>query len=445
MNNAIVVFSNFTRSEAQEDYIFAADWEDFLYRDKSPCGFWIAASWNGDIPELVKNIRQSAWWDRFIFTENTCDDVGLDGSFSQTDALYRGLRAEAAKASLQLDIASLDRVEKLLLYLYLREGFELAPKLEAEAKTLYCYPLIRMLGLGDDTGDWLATLVRRRFLEPMKLLDRVRLCLHCGSAHIYFVDVCPNCSSIEIEASPALHCFTCGHVARQSNFEVEGGLVCPKCNARLRHIGVDYDRPMTQYGCSTCHHLFIEAQVIARCVHCGAKDDPGKLDVVEIHSLRLSSVGRGALRMKQVHESFSALDNANYVVPPFFKQMVSWAAVTQERHKELIFGLILVEFLNPDEIVNGFGATRAYLMLDEFARRLREFLRASDVTTRTTEERLWLFLPFTTPDGVASRLNKLINELQPEVGPKLKINLRVFYAPRDILKGDTADSIMQRM
>ncbi len=444
MNNAIVVFAAIPNQETGPDYLYASDWQDFISKNAEPCGFWIASSLVKDASDLVRKIRSSPWWDRLVFTEVQTNAL-TDGILQVKDALQRGLKAEATKASLKLDPSSIDQVEKLMLYLYIRGEYELIPELQPEAKSLYTYPLLSLLGMEKDAENWLATLSRRGILEPARLVDRLRLCLHCGSAHLYFVDICPNCSSIEIKATSSLHCFACGHVARESEFEVEGGMICPKCQATLRHIGVDYDRPMAQYACGACHHLFVEPSVVARCLQCGSKDNPEKLDVVEIHTLKLSSHGREMLRMKQIHESFSALENANYIVTPFFRQMVSWAVVTQERHNELFFSLILVQFLNPGEIVDSFGATHAYLMLDEFARRLREMLRASDVTTRTTEEKLWIFLPFTHPEGFAARLKKLVEEVQPDRGIRLEIDFSVFYSPRDCRKGDTADLIMQRM
>lgn len=444
MNSAIIVFTSTPAQEDVQDYLYVSDWDQFASKNIEPCGFWIASSLAKDAQDLVKKIRSSDWWDRLVFTE-TATDIETDGILPLKDALKRGLRAEAMKASLKLDLSSLDQIERLMLYLYIREEYELVPKLQSEEKSLYIYPLLSLLGMSRGATNWLASLSRRRILESVRLIDRLRLCRNCGSAHLYFVDVCPNCSSIEIQATTSIHCFTCGYVAKKSDFEVEGGQICPKCQATLRHIGVDYDRPMSQYGCGACHHLFIEPAVIARCLQCDSKGDPEHLDVMEIHSLKLSLHGRETMRMKQIQESFSALESANYVATPYFKQMLSWAAVTRERHDELVFSLILVEFLNPGEIVESMGATRAYLMLDEFARRLREMLRESDITTRTTEEKLWLFLPFTPPEGLAARLKKMVDEVQPTVGLNLEIDFKVFYSSRDARKGDTADTIMQRM
>ena len=33
-------------------------------------------------------------------------------------------------------------------------------------------------------------------------------------------------------------------------------LICPKCHKKLRHIGVDYDRPAVVYTCNDCENSF---------------------------------------------------------------------------------------------------------------------------------------------------------------------------------------------
>ena len=68
------------------------------------------------------------------------------------------------------------------------------------------------------------------------------------------------------------------------------------------------------------------------------------------------------------------------------RRLLDWTLATHARHPEMRFALILVEFQNATEVIEQQGAARVFLMLDEFARRLHELLRTSDITTRTQEE-----------------------------------------------------------
>lgn len=124
------------------------------------------------------------------------------------------------------------------------------------------------------------------------MLDRQRECAYCRSAHLSFIDICPNCQSIDIKLQASLHCFTCGCVDVQDKFMHSGTLVCPKCHKHLRHIGSDYDRPIENYRCQSCSHSFIEGDVQVRCAMCEKEMKPGELILNEVHSWRLSDKGR---------------------------------------------------------------------------------------------------------------------------------------------------------
>jgi hypothetical protein len=329
--------------------------------------------------------------------------------------------------------------------MYLRGKYVLIPHYDQTSKGLYVYPQVEVLGTGEDSADWFARLTRSELLSPELLYDRIRLCRECGSGHLSYVDICPSCSSIHIKHTPSLHCFTCGHTSRKSDFEVDGKLICPKCEMRLRHIGVDYDLPMAQYLCRKCHTSSMEARIVASCFDCKHVDDPDKLDVNEIFSYSLNSRGLEALRYGQFHDSLNVSEVGNHVLPAYFKQLLRWTATTYERYTALAFSVFLIEFINIDELLTRLGATKVYKLIDEFTLRLREVVRASDVTSFDTADRLWLLLPFNTPDDTEARLREKAAEIQPANGPELAIRLKSFHAPRDMAKGDDSDAIMTRL
>jgi hypothetical protein len=440
----LIILSNAAFSDTPT-HVRVASWSEFLSLSYEPSGFWIDSSWDGDVDQLALQIRQSNWWERLAFTAQPCANPLLDGEMLLEDATLRCARAQLARASLKVELAGLIPAERLLLYMYIRGKYELVPRYDRNDKRLYSYPLVEALGNDEENAEWFARLTRSELLSPEVLHDRIRVCRECGSGHLSFVDICPTCSSIHIKHTPSLHCFTCGHAARKSDFEVDGQLVCPKCEMRLRHIGVDYDLPMAQYLCRKCHNSAMEARIVASCFDCKHIDDPDMLDVNEVFSYSLNSRGLEALRQGQFHEAFKVSDGDNHVLPAYFKQLLLWAAMTCDRYSALNFSVFLIEFVNTDELLARLGATKVYRLIDEFTVRMREVVRASDVTSFDTADRLWVLLPFNAPDDTEARLREKVAEIQPANGPELAVRLKTFHAPRDMAKGDDSDTIMARL
>lgn len=392
--------------------------------------------------------RASPQWYRpaFVAQDMACPAAG-DGALDYAQAVQDSMRIEQLRSALPLDAQTLQFDERLLYYLYLREPQELVPVCDRHSRQLYRYPLAEALGPDSgDVGSWIASLSRRELLQPTRLLDRTRHCRSCSSAHLHYLDVCPQCRSLEIRASDAIHCFTCGHVAAQEDFASAGALACPKCQARLRHVGVDYDKPLTKLACGSCHHAFIEAAVVVRCLDCATVTEPELLDVRQVHALRLSPAGRAALRAGQVQDALAALDNANYVVPHFFRRMLDAAIVTQARHRALTFSLVLVEFTNTQEFIAAQGTARTYLVLDELGKRLRELLRSTDLTTRTADTLLWVYLPFSSGAGFAARVERLLHEVMPsQERTALRARISHLEAPDGLQPGEGAQALMARL
>lgn len=437
------------RAHDEADGVALPSWEAFLGTGLVPLGFYLDGWTSADQADLAGKVRSSMWWDRpVVVTSGGATPPPLaDAAATYAQARSMSERALAVRRSFKRDPTTLHFDERVLLFLYLRDTAELQPLLDRQSAQLYRYPMVEALARdGDDAARCLATLTRRRLLEPALLIDRTRHCRTCASAHLHYLDVCPHCSSIHIGKSASLHCFSCGHVGPEAVFHNDGALVCPKCSTALRHIGVDYDRPLTQYACGSCHHVFMETSVIARCLDCATVAEPDALDMREVATLRLAPHGRAALRAGQIQESFAALDTANYVEPPYFRRLVDWTLATHVRHKEMRFALILVEFQNATGLIEQHGAARVFLMLDEFARRLHELLRTSDITTRTHEERLWLLLPFSSPEGLAARLEKaLVSEDLAADGSALQARIRYLQVPGDLRPGDNAAQLMNRL
>ncbi|NTV09260.1 MAG: diguanylate cyclase [Zoogloea sp.] len=425
--------------------------DDFLrQKDIDPSGFYLDGWQDSDLQDIVAKVRRSAYWDRLVLATEECGGetkVPIDGVASYKSALERCRRAHAASKGLGLSHESNSLEEKILVFLYVRDGIEILPVCDKNSHTLYRYPQFELLSSEPESvGDCLTGLFRRTLIEPVTLIDRTRHCRACGSVHLHYVDVCPICASIQIKSTPSFHCFACGAVLPEQEFISEDGIACPRCLTRLRHIGVDYDRPMTNYSCGNCHSIFVDSAVSVRCLDCGASSTPDELDVQEVCSLRLSSRGRAALKAGNVSEDALLLGVRNFVEPKFFRRTLDRTLALTKRHEEVKFGLVLLEFRNLEELGREYGADFVYTMLDEFARRMHEYLRAYDVTTRTQENRLWVYLPLSSPRGLAHRLRNIIDEQHAsDASRTMDVRIRTLEAPQDVGAEDNAESLMSRL
>ena len=302
--------------------------------------------------------------------------------------------------------------ERLLFQLWTRPEAELTPIRDWHTAALYRYPLLdALVEAGGSSERWIASLLVRQILEPVRLVDRVRLCPSCRSAHHNYLETCPECGAADVAQHPALHCFTCGHVASQERFRREGMLICPNCETQLRHIGSDYDRPLENWACNDCRCLFVEPEIRARCMGCGAQHATSLLVARDVAVYRLSEAGRMVARTGAVTDVYSALEQVNHVPPDYFVHAVDWMQRLVRRHPDLGFALLGIRLVNVPALVARAGHSRTLLLMDALADRLRECVRTTDLCTRTGEEQFWILLPQIDAKGVRTLEGRLASLL----------------------------------
>ena len=225
-------------------------------------------------------------------------------------------------------------------------------------------------------------------------------------------------------------------------------MVCPNCRSKLRHIGADYDRPMENYVCRDCGRSFVEPAVIARCLTCGAENDPDALVPREIHALRLAPRGRTAARTGSLEDIYALLDNLNYVRPHHFEALVDWLLALCRRHREERFSLLGIRLRNIETLTDQLGRHRVAELIDGFAVRLREAIRRTDLSTRSSQRNLWLLLPKTDCPACTllfQRVSEIGDQTRQPEGPQLEFDLVTFNAPDEIMPGESARLLMARL
>ena len=333
---------------------------------------------------------------------------------------------------------------RLLALLYSRPDDLLSPFRSWRNEGYYRYPMIDAMFGRTDGPALIESLIDRRLLEPSRLIDRLRQCPKCNGAHLNYIDICPNCRGIDIVNQPFLHCFTCGHVAPEELFFAQEGLMCPNCKNRLRHIGSDYDRPLENYRCRDCEHIFIEPAVSCHCMHCGSASEPDALTPKLIYAYQLTEKGRISATTGSVEDIFSLFDNLNNVNPVVFESMLDWLLSLCRRHADEHFSLIVIRMINVLELTDQLGRHKAKELIDEFARRVRELIRSTDLTTRTNQNTLWLLLPKTPHSGNQIVLGRILAiRTGSDIG--LELSTTSFHAPSQSMEAETAKLLMARL
>jgi GGDEF domain-containing protein len=374
-------------------------------------------------------------------------DPMTDGVVSSIREAYeRG--TEMVNRLLELDSDSLIGPEndtyRVLGYMYSRPDACLEPHGHWRNKRFYAFPVLNAMFDHVDDSALLQNLLDRKLVEPLRLMDRLRHCSQCDGTHLNYIDICPNCADIDIVQVPFLHCFTCGHVAPEEQYVSQSVLACPKCAARLRHIGVDYDRPLENYQCKGCRHVFIEPAISVRCMHCHTPSAPDELIPRSVYTYQLTEKGRTSARTGAVEDVFGLIDNLNNTTVSYFESILDWLLSLCRRHHEEQFSLVGVRIRNVVELTDRIGRHKVRALMDEFARRVHELIRSTDLATRMNQYTLWLLLPKTDVQGNAVVLDR-IRLLKSDDPSGLSLSTTSYHAPSQMIERETAKLLLARL
>lgn len=285
--------------------------------------------------------------------------------------------------------SSLDR---FLAYAWPRVSFSLTPRWHLQSKSSYQFPLLDCLKVKDEQKT-LARWQQSGVVQEQLLVDRVRQCPRCDSEHLNYVDICPRCKSIDISSNVSLHCFTCGHVGEQAQFQLDTALRCPTCLTQLRHIGVDYDRPLERFHCGSCDHRFIEGQVVASC-HEQHRHSPDQLKERRIYRYEL---GQGAEQIASLGRIFDnrALQWGESTSIENFSWLLRWSNASAQRHEHQHL-LLFLNWQGVAEAITQLGEERALAQIAELQSRLHSVIRQTDVFAEIDADKAVILLCHTS-------------------------------------------------
>lgn len=184
-------------------------------------------------------------------------------------------------------------------------------------------------------------MLRLGYIRRGRFMDKIHECPHCGSSHLFFFESCPKCSSSDIRQQSVIHHFRCANVSPEATYEWDGELRCPKCQQRLRHIGVDYDKPSAIYTCNQCEESFMYPDMRVLCSSCQrtlATDDLVPRDVIEYE---LTPDGIHAFANNEVNHTISQAGFYGYTSTRNFMDYVRQFSTSAVNSGEI---LVVVRF-----------------------------------------------------------------------------------------------------
>jgi hypothetical protein len=393
---------------------------------------------------LLQNIRKNtstALVLVLVEEESLLSDYLANGLWGN-EALGKIDKYQKNRSFLQLN-PFVNKEYQLLSYLWLH-SYTLVPLSTPKENHLYTYPLLNCWKIEPfEVNQFLSTIERKHWLEKEQHVNRIRHCSSCHSGHLNYVDTCPSCNNIDIALQASLHCFNCGHVGTQSNFKKLDTLACPNCLMTLRHIGVDYDRPLENQHCNSCDNLFVDADVQAQCLDCHSKHAIDDLIINNPYTYKLSTFGKQLVRTGNTGLIATLFTNE---LLPFlqFSQIINWQNKLAIRHEQT-HQILAFELINFEKVIRDIGDSDAFAKIDAIRNKIRSSLRDTDLYSVFTPNSALMLFPDTDTQGIKIVLDKLKAIQQLQADYKIEFSIKQLSLPNKEMPEDNLDWIAHHL
>ncbi|WP_419419657.1 hypothetical protein ACNVED_14320 [Legionella sp. D16C41] len=334
---------------------------------------------------------------------------------------------------------------RILSYLFTRPKNSLIPLLNYQLTDAFHYPVIDLFEQEEKIDIWehLQGMATRSLLKQGKIINEVQSCLHCHAGLLNFTSNCPNCHSVDIREQQFIHCFTCGNIGPISEFMLRGQLRCSRCHVKLRHIGIDYDKPLEDKLCLNCTQSFFEYEVNVTCLVCKKQTLPQDLLTRKLYEYHLDRYGSNLVKGTEQRLFSNVPQLFKFVDFNAFMALVKWNVKMAKRFKNLSFSLLAVNILNQDDLMLQFGLIEVEKLLYDLFEGLRSIFREIDLCTKD-EDQLIFFLPMTDENANTFIIKKIQNFLEKtwrKREPKIKIGLS-YISSTEIIKLDLSEDLL---
>ncbi|WP_027419934.1 TackOD1 domain-containing metal-binding protein [Crocinitomix catalasitica] len=318
-------------------------------------------------------------------------------------------------------------ITKMITLMYTKDQKSLLPIPYIYSSINFAYPLLSVNFSETDEHAVLNILdiAESEGLFRSEYYDRIYLCNQCSSSHLSYREVCPKCSSSNTKSDDIIHHFPCGYVGPMQDFknEIDDKLDCPKCNKRLRHIGVDYDKPSVIHECKNCSHTFQDFFVNAKCLSCGSDRSVEQLKSKIIKSYFLTKKGESAAikgfvtTTKDIDEIFGTIKFDT------FKTMLKYE-IERLKQTEGSSNICAIYIRNSSLVYSKLGSTLQKGLLKDLISVIRSNIRSSDVISFVSSSTIILSMneiPNKISNKIMGNMVRLLEELIASTFKKLDV------------------------
>jgi GGDEF domain-containing protein len=304
-------------------------------------------------------------------------------------------------------------IEKTISFMYTCEITDLEPIPYIYSANNYTYPILSVNFRQRDEHMALDILdiAEREGIFDSIYVDRVYMCPSCQGGHLTYREVCPKCGSSNSTTEDIIHHFPCAYVGPLSDFtnEIDDQLDCPKCNKRLRHIGVDYDKPSVLHECKACDHKFQDFNVKAKCLSCSTDNLVEQLKGREIRKYSLTKKGELAAINGFVSTSKDIDEIIGTVKFDTFITMLKYE-IERLRQTEGSSNLCAIHLSNPSQIYSKIGSEVQKVLLKDLVKVIRSNIRSSDIISFQSSSTIILSMN-EIPQRIAQKILKEIIDM----------------------------------
>lgn len=296
-------------------------------------------------------------------------------------------------------------LSKLLYFMYTREARVLEPIPYALSNMHYSFPFLAC-NFSDFEETKVLDILEMAWQDGVfikRFQDRVYLCANCQSGHLSYRETCTKCASPNTESFDIVHHFPCAYVGPINDFsnDLDDQLNCPKCLKRLRHIGVDYDKPSVLHICKNCDNRFQDFNVRARCMSCTHDNPVATLVSKEIAEYELTRKGESHALSGYVSTPKDIEEIIGTVKFDTFKTVVRYE-IERVRQDEISSNIVAISITNAGHMYAKLGATAQQGYLKDIVAEIRSSIRSSDMITFSSSSVI-LVTMFAIPQKIAQR------------------------------------------
>ena len=297
-------------------------------------------------------------------------------------------------------------ISKLLYFMYTRELKVLEPTPYALSNTHYSFPFLSC-NFADFEEYQVLDILEIATLEGIfkhQFLDRIYLCSNCKSGHLSYRETCPKCGSSHTDSYDIVHHFPCAYVGPITDFtnDIDDQLNCPKCSKKLKHIGVDYDKPSVLHQCKNCDNRFQDFNVKAKCMSCTFDNPVEALVDKEIYEYQLTKKGENYALQGYVSTPKDIEDIIGTVKFDTFKTVVRYE-IERLRQTEGSSNIVAITIMNAGQFYAKVGTNAQQNLLKDIVGEIRSSIRSSDMITFYSSSVI-LITMFEIPTRISQRI-----------------------------------------